>query len=192
MQYTPHAWVPPDSENLWPTPDFDPNQNQIGNLVANSLDGSRKLCQFVNDRLIFNYFTEVNNIDTSIDAGREPNPVAPPVPKEYLPVKDSNGVYTYAESPYPVCAPLPLDPQPGSFYPSIPGMTHVGNEDLPTNPDWFSVGMGDATPPGKIVEATSDDGVHGLFRKISNPFGGIFYLMERMEKVKLDKPKSKK
>ena len=162
---------------LWPTAIF--TGDQIADFVANSIQASEIACQTINNSIVFRYYGQIDAENISIDAGRDTNPKAIPVPMAYLPKKDDSGVYYYSLSSIPACAPLPLDPQPPTVVTPVTGHVHVCKED-PTNPGWWSAGSDDGVPNGQTVTATSDDGVSGAFHKYFYGFGnGVYFLISR-------------
>lgn len=79
-----------------------------------------------------------------------------------------NIVYGNSPTDY-VCTPneLPSDPpvQTGG----------VGKELLPGSPGWFQALIGDTTPNGTTIFATTSEGISGLFQKYDASFGsGVF------------------
>jgi hypothetical protein len=152
----------------WPT-----TQNAINNatIQANSQ------VALYNKNLFIVYMNAFSSWAQSVLNGKIDNSNPPQPPMAWEVVTDSStGLSNVLVSANPVCA---LPPIPASHIPVTPVLTPntaaVGIQNS-GNPGWFVCLPNDTIPNGECTPqgTKSADGVVGIFRKFSNPFGSIY------------------
>jgi hypothetical protein len=151
----------------------NPDPTSLASAQANVLASFQAMAANLNQNLVTIYNGQFSGFATSVQAGRIPNSNPPAVPASWVVTVGSDGWPVMTESGPPVCAALPVPPDPNK-QPGTPGTLVANTIDIGANlgGGWFAAGPLDTWPPNKQTPPVNlPDGSTHVFLKIPAPVG---------------------